>query len=139
MTLAEFKQTTSEDKPPATLAPPLRALFAVLMGLFAFAYGYLIAYVNGDARRRGMRPVIWTLIAALVPNGIGFLAYFLMREPLLRRCGSCGATARRELAFCPQCGTALTVGCPACRRPIEPGWSHCAHCGVSLATAPTAV
>jgi hypothetical protein len=111
---------------------PLRVLFSALMGLLVFAYGFLVAYVHGDAERRGMRPLIWTLVAALVPNGIGFLAYFVVREPLLRRCGSCGASARRDLAFCPQCGSALTSVCPGCRRAVEAHWTHCAHCGTKL-------
>jgi hypothetical protein len=113
-------------------APPYFFPLAALMWLFVFAYGCLVAYVWGDAKRRGMRHVAWTLVAALVPNGIGFLAYFLLREPVLRRCGACGTAARRDLAFCPQCGSALTTACPACRRPVEAQWSHCAHCGVKL-------
>jgi double zinc ribbon protein len=105
---------------------------AALMWLFVFVYGCLVAYVYGDARRRGMRHVAWTLVAALVPNGIGLLAYFLLREPMLRRCGACGTAARRDLAFCPQCGSPLAPACPACRRPVEAHWSHCAHCGANL-------
>jgi Double zinc ribbon len=112
--------------------PPYRLAMAGAMGLFLFVYGFLVAYVYGDARRRGMRHRVWALVAALVPNGIGFLAYFLLREPVLRRCATCGASARRDLAFCPQCGSALAPACPACRRPVEPEWTHCAHCGTKL-------
>jgi double zinc ribbon protein len=113
--------------------PALRTGFAALMALFVFLYGFLVCYVYGDAKRRGMRHRVWAAVAALVPNGLGFLAYFLLREPQLRRCGACGAAARRELAFCPQCGSALAGVCPACRRPVEAGWSHCAHCGANMA------
>ena len=111
---------------------PVRIPLAAAMGFFVFVYGFLVAYVYGDAQRRGMRHRMWALVAALVPNGIGFLAYFLLREPVLRRCAQCGTAARRDLAFCPQCGSPLTQACPACRRPVEPGWSHCAHCGTKL-------
>jgi hypothetical protein len=111
---------------------PLRIAGVVGFGLFVFVYGFLVSYVYGDAKRRGMRHRVWTLVAALVPNGLGFLAYFLLREPVLRRCGACGAAARRDLAFCPQCGSPLAGACPACRRPVEAHWSHCAHCGTTL-------
>lgn len=111
---------------------PWRLPFGAAMALVVFVYGFLVAYVYGDARRRGMRYRVWALVAALVPNGIGFLAYFLLRDPLPRPCPTCGTAARRDLAFCPQCGTALAPACPACRRPVEPHWSHCAHCGTKL-------
>jgi hypothetical protein len=111
---------------------PWRLPFGGAMALFVFVYGFLVAYVYGDARRRGMRYRVWAAVAALVPNGIGFLAYFLLRDPLPRPCPACGAAARRDLAFCPQCGTALAPSCPACRRPVEARWSHCAHCGTKL-------
>jgi hypothetical protein len=117
---------------------PLRIAGVVGFGLFVFVYGFLVSYVYGDAKRRGMRHRVWTLVAALVPNGLGFLAYFLLREPVLRRCGACGAAARRDLAFCPQCGSPLAGACPACRRPVEAHWGHCAHCGTKLSEGATA-
>ena len=85
--------------------------------------------VYGDAKRRGMRHVLWTLVAMFVPNALGFIAYFILRDPLLQPCAACGATARRDFAFCPQCGSPLPRVCPSCRRPVEPIWPHCAHCG----------
>jgi hypothetical protein len=109
-----------------------RIPFAVPLALFIFLYGFLVSYVYGDARRRGMRHRIWAVVAAVAPNGLGFIAYFLLREPLLQRCGACGATARREFAFCPECGSPLAGVCQACRRPVEPVWSHCAHCGAKM-------
>ena len=112
---------------------PVRLVVAAGFALFVFAYGCLVSYVWGDAKRRGMRYRVWALVAALVPNGLGFLGYFLLREPVLRRCGSCATEARRDLPFCPQCGSELARACPACRRLIEPGWGHCAHCGARLA------
>jgi RNA polymerase subunit RPABC4/transcription elongation factor Spt4 len=99
------------------------------MALFVFSYGFLVSYVYGDAKRRGMRALVWAVVAALVPNALGFIAYFLLREPLLKPCGACGVLARRDLAFCPQCGSPLAQVCPSCRRAVEPAWKHCAHCG----------
>ncbi len=109
-----------------------RVVLGLFMGVVLLTYGLLVSYVYGDARRRGMRHILWTLVAAFVPNALGFIAYFILREPLLQPCGSCGATARRDFAFCPQCGSALPRVCPSCRRPVELAWTHCAHCGKKL-------
>jgi hypothetical protein len=121
------------DEPPIEFRIPLGLLIAALM----FTYGFLVSYVYGDAKRRGMRHVLWTLIAFFVPNALGFIAYFLLREPLLQPCPACGATARRDFAFCPQCGSPLPRVCPSCRRPVEPVWPHCAHCGQKLFGEPS--
>lgn len=110
----------------------LRFVLAATLALFIFLYCFLVAYVYGDAKRRGMRPWPWALVAGCVPNALGFIAYFLLREPQLQPCGSCGATTRRDFAFCAQCGAPLARVCPACRRAVEGGWSHCAHCGTKL-------
>ena len=106
--------------------------FATVLALFIFLYGCLVSYVYADAKRRGMRPGLWAAVAALVPHALGFIAYFLLREPRLRPCPGCGAAAHKDLAFCPQCGTPLRSICAACRRPVEPHWSHCAHCGTRI-------
>jgi hypothetical protein len=61
------------------------AVAGILMGV-ALALTILLAgYVYGDAPRRGMPRVPWTALAVLAPNGIGFLIYFLMRNPLQPR------------------------------------------------------
>jgi RNA polymerase subunit RPABC4/transcription elongation factor Spt4 len=114
--------------------PPfaVRIALGAAMAVFVFLYGFLVSYVYGDAKRRGMRHGLWALVAACVPNALGFIAYFLLREPLLQPCGACGTLARRDFAFCPQCGSPLRRVCRACRRPVETAWSHCAHCGAAL-------
>ena len=109
-----------------------RIALGAALAFFIFLYGFLVSYVYGDAKRRGMRHVPWALVAAFVPNALGFIAYFLLREPLLQPCGACGATARRDLPFCPRCGAPRLPVCPECRRPVETAWSHCAHCGTKI-------
>jgi hypothetical protein len=113
-----------------------RLLLGVMWALMFFVYGLLVSYVYGDARRRGMRHKLWTVIALAVPNGLGIIAYFLLREPLLRPCAACGAPARRGYAFCPRCGAALAETCAKCRRALDPGWSHCANCGAPVSSPP---
>jgi hypothetical protein len=110
-----------------------RVALVGLATLFAFAYCFLVAYIYGDARRRGMRHVLWTVMAALVPHALGFIAYFLLREPLLPPCPACGSGGRRGFAFCTHCGAQVAArACAACRRPLDPEWSHCANCGAPV-------
>ena len=109
-----------------------RIAIAILAPTVLLIYVLLVSYVYGDSKRRGMRPVLWTLVALFVPNAIGIIAYFIVREPVLHPCPSCGTAARREFAFCPSCGITLARACPSCRRPVEPIWTHCAHCGGKL-------
>jgi Double zinc ribbon len=116
------------------------AAFAIWPGLLVAAAVLLIGYINADARRRGMRYIMWTLLAILIPNSIGIILYFVLRDPLLVPCPKCGAQARSGFAFCPQCGAGLSTACPACKRPVEAGWSRCAYCGTGLnAGAPAPV
>jgi Double zinc ribbon len=106
--------------------------FAALIPIFASLYVLLIGYVNGDAKRRGMRRVMWTLLAILIPNAIGVILYFLMRDPLSSSCPSCGKRVGGSYAFCPHCGTNLAPSCTSCKHAVEPGWANCAYCGTKL-------
>ena len=58
-----------------------RTAFCGLMPLVLIPYIALIGYVNADARRRGMRSVMWTLLAIFIANGLGIILYFVLREP----------------------------------------------------------
>ena len=69
--------------PPPAWARPL---FGILAGVVGAAYLLLIGYVNRDSKRRGMSPVLWTLVAILVPNLLGILLYFVLRQPVVRVC-----------------------------------------------------
>jgi len=106
----------------------LLVLPPILMG----AWTLVIGYVYGDARRRGMRHVMWTLLAIFIPNGIGVILYFILREPIPGYCSKCGSLAKQGHAFCPGCGANLLPACSQCHRAGQPGWSHCAWCGAKL-------
>ena len=114
---------------------PERLVIASVVGTLVLIYLLLVGYVYADAKRRGMRQIAWTLIVIFVPSAIGFIVYFLLREPVLTPCGTCGSPARREFAFCPDCGATLRRACPDCQRPVEPFWAHCAACGSTLIDA----
>jgi putative effector of murein hydrolase LrgA (UPF0299 family) len=105
---------------------------SVLPGIPIVILVLLIGYVYADAKRRGMRYVLWTMLAIFIPNAIGIILYFILREPLLEPCPHCGVPVRHGFAFCPNCGAALSTACPNCRRAVEPGWSHCVNCGAAL-------
>jgi RNA polymerase subunit RPABC4/transcription elongation factor Spt4 len=93
----------------------------------------LIGYVNADARRRGMRYIMWTLLAIFIPNAIGIIVYFILRDPLPRICPQCSQSVKVGFAYCPHCGYNLAPACPSCKRAVEPAWKVCPTCGTSLA------
>jgi hypothetical protein len=111
---------------------PIRLIFPILIPLMLAGYTLLVGYVYGDARRRGMRYVMWTLLAIFLTNGIGVILYFILREPLLAYCSRCGAGVQASHAYCPRCGAAVQPACQVCHRTIQPGWTHCAWCGNKL-------
>jgi Double zinc ribbon len=96
----------------------------------------LIGYVYGDAKRRGMRYVMWTWLAALVPDGMGIIMYFILRDAMPSPCARCGTQVPAKFAFCPHCGTPLKPTCPQCGKAVEPGWINCAYCGTKLPSPP---
>jgi len=115
------------DPPPA-----IRAVMTAVVPVPLAIFTLLVAYVNADARRRGMRHVMWTLLAVFIPNAIGIILYFLLREPLITACPACGQAVKGGFAFCPHCGANLQRTCPQCHKVVEAGWSACAYCGARL-------
>lgn len=109
-----------------------RVAFSIWPGLLLGVLIMFWGYVNADAKRRGMRYVMWTLLAIFVPNTLGIILYFILRDPLTTRCLKCGAQGRANFTFCPQCGAELATTCPSCKRPTEPGWKSCPYCRAAL-------
>jgi Double zinc ribbon len=105
---------------------------AVMLGIFVL----LVGYVYGDARRRGMNHVMWTLLAIFIPSAVGIILYFILRDPIPVPCPSCGAPARKGHAYCASCGAAVRAACPQCRQALEPGWRNCVRCGAPLPQDP---
>ena len=92
----------------------------------------LIGYIYGDAKRRQMRHVLWTLLAIFIPNAIGIILYFILRDPLPKACPNCGHLEKANFPFCPRCGALRQPACPKCEKPVEPTWANCAYCGQQL-------
>jgi hypothetical protein len=87
----------------ASIAVPgfgLGLLAGVVMAIWILGLGYVYA----DARRRGMPPILWTLIAAFIPNLLGFLLYFALRRPIASPCPHCGQPTTAGQRFCSWCG-----------------------------------
>lgn len=90
-------------------------------------------YVYKDAKKRGMSPVPWTLIAVLAPALIGFIIYLLVRGSYSDlECPNCGETVTRQYVSCPNCGQKLKALCPNCSGPVEKEWKVCPGCGRPL-------
>ncbi|HKD63529.1 MAG TPA: zinc ribbon domain-containing protein [Candidatus Acidoferrales bacterium] len=118
---------------------PFDGKLAFAFGIFLFVYAWilLIGYVYADAKRRGMRYAMWTWLAALIPNAIGIILYFILRDPLPRPCPGCSRLVKSGFVFCPHCGTAMKPTCPNCGRAVEHGWANCPECGSKLPAVTT--
>ena len=97
-----FIQGHGQDAPFAVLVPGIG--FGLLAGLLSAIWILCLGYVYADARRRGMPPILWTLIAAFIPNLLGFLLYFALRRPIASPCPHCGQPTTAEQRFCSSCG-----------------------------------
>jgi RNA polymerase subunit RPABC4/transcription elongation factor Spt4 len=109
--------------------PAIALLVQIAVPLLVAGYVLVVGYIYGDARRRGMRYVMWTLLAIFIPNGIGIILYFILRDPMPVYCSSCGRAMQPGFAYCPGCGANFLAACRSCGRTLQSGWSHCAWCG----------
>lgn len=117
--------------------PPMPALVAasIVCGIVLVVIVLLIGYVNADSKRRGMNSLLWTLLVIFIPKALGFLAYFLLRKPLVIGCPNCGTAIGTDFRFCPKCGCALTPTCRQCGRSISRDYLCCPYCGKGVAAA----
>jgi hypothetical protein len=107
---------------------------ALTLGASLFLFGY----VNRDAKRRGMNSTLWTLLVILLFPAyfaLGFIIYFLMREPLPYPCPQCGNTVGARFNFCPSCKCNLYPACPQCKREVVETDKFCPYCGNDLKAA----
>ena len=113
---------------------PLPALAAamVFVGILVAFLGLLIGYVNRDAKRRGMNATLWTILVIVIPNAIGYIIYFLAREPMVFNCPQCGGTVSARFNFCPKCKFNLHPTCPECKHEIRQGDRYCPYCAHDL-------
>ena len=120
---------------PDSPTPIVRALMGLLVGAVVACYLLLIGYITPDARRRGMSPVLWTLVAILVPNALGMVLYFILRQPIRSACPQCGSFVQSGFNFCPHCSHKLSPSCPKCQHMVTATDVYCPYCATTL-TAP---
>jgi len=89
-----------------------------------------------------MGQALWTFLVILIPYCFGFLAYFVLRKPILENCPRCGLQVQRGFHYCPKCGYALTPTCAHCGQVVQRDFVCCPYCGKALnfnqpSTAPT--
>ena len=125
-----FFSRSPEAFPARSIA--VAAGFGTLAGTMMALFVLLVGYVNADAKRRGMRPWLWTLLVIFVPNALGFILYFLLRRPVPSRCPECGAALEAEALYCAYCGHRLGRSCPNCRRAVRFTDAFCSNCGHRL-------
>ncbi len=112
------------------LAGIVTAVSLILAGLI-----FMVAYVNRDSKRRGMNSALWTLLVLILSPGwliIGFVIYFLMREPMPYSCPQCGKTVGARFNFCPNCKCNLHPSCPQCKREVVETDRFCPYCAYEL-------
>ena len=115
---------------------PAKVFVSLIAPLFAVVWILLIGYIYGDAERRGMRQWLWVLLAIFIPDAIGIILYFILRDPMPFYCSHCGTPTKSTFTFCPNCSASLRPTCTQCGRGLERGWKHCPICG---APAPTGI
>jgi RNA polymerase subunit RPABC4/transcription elongation factor Spt4 len=115
----------------------VRALMGLLVGAVVACYLLLIGYVNRDAPRRGMSPVLWTFVVILIPNALGMVLYFVLRQPIRSACPQCGSFVQSGFNFCPHCSHKLGPSCPKCQHMVTATDVYCPYCGTPLTAAVT--
>jgi hypothetical protein len=117
-------------------APPAwgRVLLGLLTGVIVGCYFLLLGYVNQDAGRRGMSRGLWTTVSVLFPihHGLGFVLYFILRQPILGGCPNCACPVSSGFNFCPKCNCRLSPSCPQCQHMVRADDTFCANCGATL-------
>lgn len=115
---------------------PWWSIIATVAALLAAATILLTGYIWADAKRRGMNALLWVILIILIPKPIGFIAYFLLRKPMLQPCPNCHAALQPGFRFCPHCRYVVGPTCMHCGRAIELDYKVCPYCGQAVQQTP---
>jgi hypothetical protein len=122
--------------PPAHRRPgtlPAHWIFLYTMVSALASYILMLGYVSRDVRRRNMPAALWLLIVLVMTGGIGFVVYFLLRQPIMTRCPNCTTELAASVHFCPQCQFQVAPVCGQCFRGVQITDVYCAQCGHEVA------
>lgn len=130
------------------MTPEVQGALTVLIVFLVALYVLVVVWVARDAYQRGTNWIVWAVIA-LIP-AIGFIAYLLLRPPLLQvdrseqeleialkqrqlmhygECANCGYPVEADYVLCPNCHTRLKNLCTNCHHALDPTWTVCPYCG----------
>ncbi|WP_229741122.1 zinc ribbon domain-containing protein [Silvibacterium dinghuense] len=118
---------------PSPLPVALRFYLLISWGALAALYVLMMGYISNDAPRRGMSARLW-MVCVVMPGGIGAVLYFLLRQPILTSCPSCGTRITGNDHFCPHCAYQIAPCCGNCYRTTSITDLFCTHCGHDLAS-----
>ena len=118
---------------PSALPIVFRFYLLISWGALAALYVLIMGYISNDAPRRGMSARLW-MLCVVMPGGIGAVLYFLLRQPILASCPSCGTRVAGTFHYCPQCAYQVSACCGHCYRTARITDLYCVHCGHDLAT-----
>jgi hypothetical protein len=104
----------------AMLAAVACAAAGVFLSCLIATWLLCLGYVYGDAQRRAMQSVLWVLVALFVPHLLGFLLYFVLRQPIASTCSHCGQTISIYQRFCSWCGKPHTPQTPSTSSDVRP-------------------
>lgn len=107
--------------------------FGASWGALVAVYMLMIGYISQDAPRRNMGRWLWILLCIVLQGGIGPVLYFLLRQPVLSRCGCCGTHVESNFNYCPQCAYKVLPNCGICHESVRISDLYCTHCGHDLA------
>jgi hypothetical protein len=131
VSLPAYRQSLHRRPVPAPVG--VRFYFALSWSTLAALYMLMVGYVSRDAPRRAMTTRLWVVICLALPGGIGSVLYFLLRQPVVARCPSCGTSIHTEFHFCPQCAYQVSAACGNCYKGVRITDLYCVYCGHSLA------
>ena len=143
LAIAVFVVHVEPDSRPGNLHDNVELATLAVIGIvtgvsFLFAcFILMLGYVNKDAKRRGMNSTLWTLLVLVLSPGyvgIGFIIYFLIREPLPYNCPRCSNLVGPRFNFCPNCKCDLHPSCPNCKHEIAETDKFCPYCAQDLAS-----
>jgi RNA polymerase subunit RPABC4/transcription elongation factor Spt4 len=110
----------------------LIVLLAILFILVLYLLLKALIYIYRDSKKRNMSPVLWVAVCILFPYLLGFLVYFLVRNPVPLRCPGCQSVVSKEDKFCQQCGLKVATTCKECGGSLPGGAKFCPNCGSQL-------